>query len=536
MAISNFKPGTVIGGRYRLERPLGHGAMGIVYLAKHLELGTKLAIKFLDQAASEHQETAERFRREGRAAVAIRHPGIVKMVDLDVTPDGVRFLVMEFLEGLTLDALCARAGALKPAVAAAVLVPMLDALEAAHAAGVIHRDLKPANVMLATAPNQAVKLLDFGISKVVKDPRLTTPGAAMGTPDYMAPEQTTDALAVTAAADLYSLGVIAFELLSGRVPFSAPNVAELMFKVLTEAPPGLATVVGELDPRLCELVDALLVKDPKARPQSAAGVRAALLAAVKPDPAALWALVKSPADAGLGPTFARPSPATPLELAKLAPQVAARPPPPELAPGPQTLNRKSSRGQQSAAQTLPAAAPRASAPRPAARPKSGAPWVVAGLGVAAALAGAAVWNARQPGPPPPAVVAVEPAPTQPPTPVPAPEPVEAPAPAPLAPRDLPSEPAPAPGASEPAKPTPRPRPPGPAAPKKQTEAERLIAAGHAAMKQDDFALARQKFTECKQRFPENPDCLPGLVQVLTTLGESTAAAREQRRWEGLRAR
>src|SRR5690349_15135136 len=147
MSSPSIKPGTVIGGRYRIDRALGQGAMGAVYLATHEQLGSKVAVKFLDLKSSPTQhESLARFEREGRAAVAIKHPGIVAMLDLGTTPDGARYLVMEYLEGQTLQAFLQRVRALEPAQAAAVLVPMLDALEAAHRAGVVHRDLKPANV------------------------------------------------------------------------------------------------------------------------------------------------------------------------------------------------------------------------------------------------------------------------------------------------------------------------------------------------------------------------------------------------------
>ena len=386
--------------------------------------------------------------------------------------------------------------------------------------------------MLSTAPNQAVKLLDFGISKVTKDPRLTTPGAAMGTPDYMAPEQTMDALGVTAASDLYALGVIAFELLSGRLPFISNNVAEMMFKVLKEPPPKLASVVGEIDPRLSDLVDALLTKDPKARPQTAAGVRAALLSAVKPDAAALWKLVKSPDDVGFAPTFARPSPATPLQLAELARTMPEdeRVPSPELPPGvPHRSGRKT------------AVAPERVVPMSPPVKRSALPLVVA---AAVAVAGAGGWYGLRssaevgvrsseqtapvivatPTPPPPEVTKPpEPEPTPPP-----PEPVVAvPEPTP--------EPAPNIPPAEPAKslksPTRRVSNQPSSAPSK---VQILIAQGHAAMKANDYDLAKKKFTECTRTYDEEADCFAGLAQVLTTLGDSAAADRANKRAANLR--
>ena len=542
MSIQNLKPGTVIGGRYRIEKPLGHGAMGVVYLATHQELGTTLAIKFLDQSIAANAEATERFKREGRASVSIRHPGIVKMTDLDVTPDGVRYLVMEYLQGLTLDALLNRVGTLKPAVAAAVLVPMLDALEAAHAAGVIHRDLKPANVMLSTAPNQAVKLLDFGISKVTKDPKLTSPGAAMGTPDYMAPEQTLDAKSVTAASDLYSLGAIAFELLTGRLPFLSNNVAEMMFKVLKEPPPKLATVVGEIDPRFADLVDALLIKDPNERPQTAAGVRTALLAATKPDTAALWKLVKSPDEVGFAPTFARPSPATPQQLAHLARTLPENDavPEPELPPG---VPRRSARptavaperktqGTSSAPteKVQPLAAPR----------RSVLPWSVMGAVLLLSGGGSlyALTAKERPAPTPPVVVAPaptppvvvappppQPEPVRPPEPEPEPKPEPTPTPDPVA-NTPPAEPA-----KNPASPSRRVSGPGVS---KKSPAQLLVAQGHAALKANDYDLAKKKFTECTRQFDEEADCFAGLAQVLTTLGDTAAADRANKRAANLR--
>jgi eukaryotic-like serine/threonine-protein kinase len=535
MSLTNLKPGTVIGGRYEIQRPLGSGAMGIVYLATHRELGTSLAIKFLDAAVAAHPEAAERFRREGRAAVAIRHPGIVRMMDLDATPEGVRYLVMEYLQGPTLSDLLDRAGTLKPAVAAAVLVPMLDALEAAHAAGVVHRDLKPANVMLSTSPNQAVKLLDFGISKLTRDPKLTTPGATMGTPDYMAPEQTLDAKAVTASADLYSLGTIAFEMLSGRRPFIANNVAEMMFQVLQEPPPRLDSVVGELDPRLCELVDALLTKDPLRRPQTAAGVRTALLAAVKPDPAALWKLVHSPDEVGFAPTFARPSPATPQQLAQLArtlPESEAVPEP-VLPPG---VPRRSARPtalapqarEPSTQKNVASPSARTEQVQPIALPqRSSLPLVLGGLVVLLVGVGALfAFSKKAPPVTVPAVVV---------TARPAPEPLKTEEPTPEPPKT--EAPTPEPPKTE----APTPEPPRPALPPARkapvkSKARLIVEQGTAAAKAGRLVEAKQKFTECKNAFPEDADCRYGLYTVLTELNEVDAAQKELRAYQGLKPR
>ena len=266
MTPDTLAPGLKLGGRYRLRRPLGQGGMAAVWEAEN-EAHQRVAIKMLAAQYAENAELVARFFLEARAASFIAHPGIVRVLDTGQTPWGAPFLVMEELVGLSLAELLERHGRFSPEQAVSVLVPILDAVAAAHGAGVIHRDLKPANVFVTLT---AVKLLDFGISKILtSDTRLTQTGMVFGTPAYMSPEQVRDAKDATAASDVYSVGALAFELLIGTPPFAAANPLALASKVLSEEAPQLQTLRPELPAGLCRLIDRALSKDPALRPPRA---------------------------------------------------------------------------------------------------------------------------------------------------------------------------------------------------------------------------------------------------------------------------
>jgi eukaryotic-like serine/threonine-protein kinase len=282
-------PGMVIGGKYRLERKLGQGGMGVVWLARVPGELMPVAVKLLDLSGVDRHEALERFHREALAPAKINHPGIIEVRDIG-TEEGMPYLVMEYLEGFTLSELT-REGPLPPRVVSAVMSPVLEALAAAHKAGILHRDLKPPNVMLVETPKKMVKLLDFGVARYAAALRpVTQTGAIVGTPNYMSPEQVKGQKELTTATDLYSAGVMLFELFTGRRLFQQDSLHSLMSAVVNEPPPPIATVLPDLPPALCVLIDSLLLKDPATRPQDARAVRDKLVAIMPPDEHALWAL------------------------------------------------------------------------------------------------------------------------------------------------------------------------------------------------------------------------------------------------------
>ena len=269
-------------GRYQIDSVIGEGGMGRVYLAIQPEIGSRVAIKVL---ADQRPDLVERFFAEARAVNLIRHENIVSVIDLAQLDDGRAYIVMELVDGQTLGA-ATRGGTAPIGGVITALGEVLSALEAAHALGIVHRDIKPDNV-LVTREGHA-KVLDFGIAKLAAvhgTPRTQT-GALLGTPAYMAPEQISGAEKVDARTDLYAVGVVLFECLTGRVPFEAPTLFDLM-KAHVEAP---VPPIGRADvpPSLEAIVQRAMAKDPAARFQSAAEMRRALIAASRDLPSAQW--------------------------------------------------------------------------------------------------------------------------------------------------------------------------------------------------------------------------------------------------------
>ena len=255
--------------------------MGEVWRARHAQLGQRVVIKVLHPGRGVDQELVQRFLREARAAASIGSPHIASVSDFAVTPEGVPFLVMEHLEGCDLAELIRSNGGLPPERACDIGRQILEAVAAAHRAGILHRDIKPANVFLTRDPagGERVKLLDFGISKVFEGTRvevLTRTGVLMGTPFYMAPEQFVDAREVDRRADLYSVAVILYEMLTGRLPHEATTLEEIITRVLSQPPRPLAQLAPSLPPALAGLVDRGLAQDPDARWQSAEEMAAEL--------------------------------------------------------------------------------------------------------------------------------------------------------------------------------------------------------------------------------------------------------------------
>ncbi len=252
--------GTVLANRYRLLRPLGEGAMGVVWEAEHTSLRATFAVKLLHEQFARHPEAVERFTREATAAAAIGHPHIVRVSDLGAH-EARAFLVMERLYGETLALRLERAETIPYREAGRVMGEVLSALAAAHAAGIVHRDLKPENLFLQATPRGAVKLLDFGVSKVLAagpSLRATRAGQVLGTPAYMAPEQWLALPDVDHRADLFAAGVLLYEMLTGLLPYDAPTEGELFEEVVRGD--SVPTAPSELDPCIPEGLDRVVQK------------------------------------------------------------------------------------------------------------------------------------------------------------------------------------------------------------------------------------------------------------------------------------
>jgi serine/threonine-protein kinase len=265
-------------GQYKLHEVLGRGAMGVVYRGEHLYLGREVAIKVLRPAAVRRSLAIKWFLREARAAVRISHPGVVQVTDFGKSSDGTVYLVMELIRGETLDVLLARERQLEPARAMYLVLQIADVITAAHRQGIIHRDLKPENVMVRTRAEpyrsggdgrtfESIKLLDFGVAKmrdVATDGWLTGDETVAGTAEYMAPEAV-QGMAVDARSDIYSLGVMLYEMLAGTVPFRGRSAAETMTMAATEPAPALRTGAPHLDPS--PELEALLIRALAKRPE-----------------------------------------------------------------------------------------------------------------------------------------------------------------------------------------------------------------------------------------------------------------------------
>jgi serine/threonine protein kinase len=270
--------GKTLDEKYRLESRLGIGGMGTVYRARHLLIDRPVAVKVLNQRFVEDEAAQVRFRREARAAGRLQHANAVAVTDFGSTSDGYVYIVMELLEGRTLRDVLAKEAPLETARAVALMLQASAAVAAAHDAGIIHRDLKPANIFIVQSADRpaVVKVLDFGIAKLAAEsldedePKtLTLVGAMIGTPRYMSPEQC-DGAELTPAADVYSLGVILYEMLTGVVPFSGSTPLAIAIKHSSEPPRPPREFVASIPPTLEEVVLHALEKRPDDRPANAA--------------------------------------------------------------------------------------------------------------------------------------------------------------------------------------------------------------------------------------------------------------------------
>ena len=274
-------PGDVFAGKYRVDRILGQGGMGVVIGATHLHTHDRVALKFLLPEASEQPMVRARFMNEARAAVQIKSEHVARVTDVDMAPDGTPYMVMEYLEGQDLAALLASGGPLSPQTATDHLLQACEALSEAHALGIVHRDLKPGNLFLTHRKDGSdlVKVLDFGISKLGTGPdaRLTRTRGVMGSPLYMSPEQLTRPKDVDARSDIWSLGVVLFELLTGAWPFDAATMEGLAVEIVTAPPRAIRDVRPDLPVAVDEIVRRCLEKRPDQRFPSVAELAVALV-------------------------------------------------------------------------------------------------------------------------------------------------------------------------------------------------------------------------------------------------------------------
>jgi serine/threonine-protein kinase len=280
------QPGDLIQSRYRLNRLLGSGASGSVWAAKNELIDRDVALKIMRPDVAEDAIALQRFFNEAKASGRVRSSSIVEILDLGQAEDGSPFLVFELLDGEGLDTHLAREGTLEAEFACEVFISVAKALDLAHAQGIIHRDLKPANIFLHKDPEGHViaKILDFGISKVFETNNnftLTRTGTVVGSPAYMAPEQASGREDLDGRADVWTLGVVMYEALSGTLPHEAPNYNALMVRILTQDVDPLRTRKPELPQSLCAVVDACLQRDRDARSSSAGLVGQQIEAALR---------------------------------------------------------------------------------------------------------------------------------------------------------------------------------------------------------------------------------------------------------------
>lgn len=284
--------GTVLDGQYKIETLLGKGGMGAVYLARHILLGDRVAIKILPQEVRTNAEWLRRFRREGQAARRFRHANAVTVYDLRTAADGNIYMVMEYVEGHTLDAEIKKRGPSTAAEAFEILEPIMSVLDTAHAMGVVHRDLKPENIMIgkaSTGGDPSIKLLDLGIAKMREiagvessgSTELTMAGQVLGTPYYMSPEQWGEPsrdgnLEIDGRADIYSLGLVVYEMVTGRRPYSSATLHELRRDHVSVTPPPLIEKAPDVPRAFSDAIARAIAKDRADRPATAGELAAEL--------------------------------------------------------------------------------------------------------------------------------------------------------------------------------------------------------------------------------------------------------------------
>ena len=278
-----LEPGKHIGEKYRLVEPIGQGGMATVWRAEHVTLGRAVAIKFLVGIGTNVSHRSERFIREARVIATVRHRHVVDVLDFGVTEEGQPYMVMELLEGVTLSDRLAQGPPLSDALIVDVIATTLSGLAAVHDLGIVHRDLKPENIFLVEdADGLFPKLIDFGVSRGFDhdaDGRLTGTGGVVGTPQYMSPEQARGMRDIDARSDIFSMGTVLYECLTGTHPFQSENPGDILIMIVANdlAPP--ESVRPDIPPALAHVIEVAMQKDRAARWQSAREMREALLAA-----------------------------------------------------------------------------------------------------------------------------------------------------------------------------------------------------------------------------------------------------------------
>jgi serine/threonine-protein kinase len=384
-ASSPVKEGDLLAGKYRVERVLGIGGMGIVVAARHEQLDQPVAIKFVRDDALGNEEAVTRFLREARAAVKLRSEHAAKVLDVGTLESGAPYMVMEYLEGSDLGAVLIERGPLSAELAAEYIVQACEAVAEAHAAGIVHRDLKPQNLFLARSVGggMRVKVLDFGVSKTLASTGgggLTQTRSMLGSPLYMSPEQMRSSRDVDARSDVWAFGVVLFELLTKRWPYEAETMPELVLKVVTAPPEPLGRLRPDIPQAMVDVVERCLRKDPAERYANAAELAMALEPLAPPESR----VTVERARMAMGSTSRGPMVSSPLIVSAETP--AARPALTPAAWG-------SGKGE-----TLLAAQPQ----------RSGGMWIGGGIAVAAVVAGAVFLLRGHDTPPAPAVTALPP--------------------------------------------------------------------------------------------------------------------------------
>lgn len=277
--LTEVQPGDLLAGKYRIERVLGRGGMGVVVSAVHEALDERVALKFLLPEALANQEAVQRFLREARAAVKIRSEHVARVTDVGTLESGAPYMVMEYLDGVDLARYLESRGPLPVPEAVEYMLQACEALAEAHALGIVHRDLKPANLFRIERVDgtPSIKLLDFGISKVIAHQvALTQTSSMLGSPLYMAPEQMTSSKHVDARADVWALGIILFELVTGEPPFQGETLPEVCAQILTTEPRPIRALRGDVPPELESVVARCLHKEREQRYGSVAELAVAL--------------------------------------------------------------------------------------------------------------------------------------------------------------------------------------------------------------------------------------------------------------------
>ncbi len=279
MKDSPVNPGDIVAGKYRVERVLGSGGMGVVLAARHIGLGHAVALKLMLSTRKADAMAHERFLREARATVSLRSHHVARALDVGTLDNGVAYMVMEYLDGADLQVIMEQRGPLSVEEAVEYVLQACEAIAEAHAAGVVHRDLKPANMFLTTNADGSpcVKVLDFGISKIMgAEGGLTGNAQAIGSPLYMSPEQINSSKNVDERADVWSMGVVLYQLLSGSTPFHADTIQQLCMRVLFGAPTPIEDLRSGIPAALKAVIAQCFEKDRDRRWPTIAAFAAAL--------------------------------------------------------------------------------------------------------------------------------------------------------------------------------------------------------------------------------------------------------------------